>query len=218
MRSSVSSRPSDVVSALLADAGECDRATIAPHLSVYPTPLLERLVATNCHVRPLRDGERYRDVSPALRRLGVDVDAWPVPPAGLFVVEERTVFLRSRGPMTIGHEVAHAIDCALGDGVYRSGYDPHIRAAFAAARGFVTPYAASGLDEYFAECVRAYADVLNDPHSPWPRATRERYWRAIQRCTRSSPRYSLRRRSPKRRRCRRRAVQLRLMMGLTITA
>ncbi len=36
------------------------------------------------------------------------------------------------------------------------------------------PYAASGLDEYFAECVRAYADVLNDPHSPWPRATRER--------------------------------------------
>lgn len=27
--------------------------------------------------------------------------------------------------------------------------------------------AASRLDEYFAECVRAYADMLNDPHSPW---------------------------------------------------
>jgi len=50
---------------------------------------------------------RYCDVSPALQRLGVDVDAWPVPQAGLFVVEERTVFLRSRSPMTIGHEVAH---------------------------------------------------------------------------------------------------------------
>jgi len=174
MRSSVSSRPSDVVSALLADAGKCDRATIAPHLSVYPTPLLERLLATDCRVRPLQDGERYCDASPALRRLGVDVDAWPVPPAGLFVVEERTVFLRSRSPMTIGHEVAHAIDCALGDGIYRSGYDPHIRAAFAAARGFVTPYAACGLDEYFAECVRAYADVFNDAGSPWPPATRER--------------------------------------------
>ncbi len=137
-------------------------------------PLLERLVTAGCRVRPLRDAERYRDVSPALRRLGVDVDAWPVPPAGLFVVEERTVYLRALTPMTIGHEVAHAIDCALGDGVYRSGFDPQIRSAFAAARAFVTPYAASGLDEYFAECVRAYADVLNDTQSPWPRATRER--------------------------------------------
>ncbi len=60
MRSSVSSRPSDVVSALFVDASECDRGTIMPHL-------------------------------------------------------------RARTPMTIGHEVAHAIDCALGDGVYRSG-------------------------------------------------------------------------------------------------
>jgi len=174
MRSSISSRPSDVVSALLVDASDCHRATIAPHIHAYPTQLLERLVATGCRVRPLQDGERYRHVSPALRRLGVDVDAWPVPPAGLFVVEERTVYLRAVTPMTIGHEVAHAIDCALGNGIYRSGYDPHIRAAFAAARCFVTPYAASGLNEYFAECVRAYADVLNDPHSPWPRATRER--------------------------------------------
>ncbi len=174
MRSSISSRPSDVVSALLVDTSECDRATIADHLRAYPMPLLERLVATDCRVRPLRKVERYCDVSPALRRLGVDVDAWPVPPAGLFVVEERTVYLRVLTPMTIGHEVAHAIDCALGDGVYRSGYDPQIRSAFAAARAFVTPYAASGLDEYFAECVRAYADVLNDVCSPWPRATRER--------------------------------------------
>jgi len=174
MRSSISSRPSDVVSALLVDTSECDRAVIADNLRAYPMPLLERLVNAGCRVRPLRAAERYRDVSPALGRLGVDVDGWPVPPAGLFVVEERTVYLRALTPMTIGHEVAHAIDCALGDGVYRSGYDPHIRAAFTGARAFVTPYAASGLDEYFAECVRAYADVLNDVRSPWPRATRER--------------------------------------------
>ncbi len=174
MRSSISSRPSDVVSALLVDASECDQETIADHLRAYPTPLLQRLVAAQCRIRPLADRERYRDVSAALRRLGVDVDAWPVPPAGLFVVEERTVYLRSRSAMTIGHEVAHAIDCALGEGVYRSGFDPQIRAAFAAARSFVTPYAATGLDEYFAECVRAYGDVLNDPCSPRPRATRER--------------------------------------------
>ena len=72
------------------------------------------------------------------------------------------------------HEVAHAIDCALGGGVYRSGFDPRIRAAYAAARAFVTPYAASGLDEYFAVSVRAYAGVFNDAVSPWPAATRER--------------------------------------------
>ena len=73
--------------------------------------------------------------------------------------------------MTIGHEVAHAIDCALGGGVYRSGYDPRIRSAYAAARAFVTSNAATGLDEYFAESVRAYAGVAI---SPWPAATPER--------------------------------------------
>jgi hypothetical protein len=105
--------------------------------------------------------------------LGVDVDAWPVPPAGLFVVEERAVYLRSASPMTVAHEFGHALDCALGGGVYRSGYDVEIRRAFAEAKEFVTPYAATGLDEYFAESVRAYVDV-NDPKSPWPRATRGR--------------------------------------------
>jgi hypothetical protein len=174
MSSSISSRGSDVVSMLLVDASKSDHATIASHLGGYPIALLERLVAGNCRVRPLRAKERYRDASPGLRRLGVDVDAWPVAPAGLFVVEERMVYLRSLSPMTIGHEVAHALDCALGDGVYRSGFDPKIRAAFAAAGAFVTPYAASGLDEYFAESVRAYANVFNDDVSPWPRATRER--------------------------------------------
>jgi hypothetical protein len=174
MSSSISSRQSDVVSMLLVEASKSDHATIASHLGAYPIALLERLVASRCRVRPLRAAERYRDASPGLRRLGVDVDAWPVAPAGLFVVEERTVYLRSLSPMTIGHEVAHAIDCALGDGVYRSGFDPKIRSAFAAARAFVTPYAATGLDEYFAESVRAYADVFNDAISPWPPATRDR--------------------------------------------
>ena len=174
MQSTVLSRPCDVVSALLGDANEDDRATIAPHLGAYPAPLLERLVTAECRIRPLDAGERFRDASPALRRLGVDVDAWPAPPAGLFVVEERTVYLRSRSPMTIGHEVAHAIDCALGDGVYRSGVDPRIRAAFSAARRFVTNYAACSCDEYMAESLRAFADVFNDACSPWPPATRKR--------------------------------------------
>jgi len=77
MRSSISSRRSDVVSALLVGTSECDRAVIADYLRAYLMPLLERFVAADCHVRPLRDGERYRDVSLALRRLGVDVDGCP---------------------------------------------------------------------------------------------------------------------------------------------
>jgi hypothetical protein len=121
----------------------------------------------------LRCGERYREASPALARLGIDVDAWPAPPAGLFVVEERSLFLRSRSPMTVAHEFGHALDCALGGGVYRSGVDPQVRALFANATSFITPYAATGVDEYFAESLRAYVEA-NDPTSPWPRATRAR--------------------------------------------
>ena len=96
-----------------------------------------------------------------------------MPPAGLFVVEERTVYLRSTSPMTVAHEFAHALDCALGGGVYLSGVDPRVRRAFRDARAFVTPYAASALDEYFAECLRAWVEA-NDARSPWPRATRAR--------------------------------------------
>ncbi|HYL26364.1 MAG TPA: hypothetical protein VEW74_00950 [Candidatus Nitrosotalea sp.] len=121
----------------------------------------------------LRPGELYREASAALARLGIDVDAWPAPPAGLFVVEERSLYLRSRSPMTVAHEFAHAIDCALGGGVYRSGIDPQVRALFANATSYVTPYAATGVDEYFAESLRAYVEA-NDPASPWPRATRAR--------------------------------------------
>lgn len=122
-------------------------------------------------VRLLRGTQKYRDASPALARLGIDVNAWPAPPAGLFVVEERGLYLRSRSPMTVAHEFGHALDCALGGGVYRSGIDPRVRANFTNARAFVTPYAATGIDEYFAESLRAFVGV-NDPVSPWPKATR----------------------------------------------
>jgi len=127
----------------------------------------------NIHVAPLHRGESYAAASPALARLGIDVDAWPAPPAGLFVVEERTVYLRSRSTMTVAHEFGHALDCALGGGVYRSGIDPQVRQLFINARSFITPYAATGIDEYFAEGLRAFVEA-NDPASHWPRATRAR--------------------------------------------
>ena len=127
----------------------------------------------HCSIVTLEPGERYKDRSGALSRLQIDVDAWPAPPAGLFVVEERTVYLRSLDAMTVVHEYGHAIDCALGGGVYYSGIEPTIRRAFAEARSFVTPYAATGVDEFFAECFRAWCGA-NSEGSAWPRVSRER--------------------------------------------
>jgi hypothetical protein len=89
----------------------------------------------------LAEGEKYADVSAVLQQRNIDVDTWPVPPAGLFVVDERCVYLRSFSDMTIAHEFGHAIDCALGNGTYLSERDTAIRHAFATATRFVTPYA-----------------------------------------------------------------------------
>lgn len=157
----------DIFSALIPTASNAHREAIAAILRELPAGVLSLLAEKNCTIRPLEKRERYDSASPALRRLGIDVDAWPSPPAGLFVVEERTVYLRSRSRMTIAHEVGHAFDCALGNGVYRSGTDAEIRAAFTSAMRFVTPYAATGIDEWFAEAFRAMCSA-NDPSSHWP--------------------------------------------------
>jgi hypothetical protein len=163
----------DSAATLLAGAENGIADTVAQTLCRFGPGALRYAAQRGTRIVALSLGRRYRDASPALRRIGIDVDAWPVPPAGLFVVEERTVYLRSSSPMTVAHEFGHALDCALGGGVYRSGYDPLVRSAFRAAQAFVTPYASAGLDEYFAESLRAYAEV-NDPNSPWPQATRTR--------------------------------------------
>jgi len=76
--------------------------------------------------------------------------------------------------MTMAHELAHAFDCALGGGIYRSGCDARVRSLFTSAtenKAFINPYASTGLDEYFAEAVRAFIEC-NDPGSAWPDATR----------------------------------------------
>jgi hypothetical protein len=148
-------------------------STIATTLERFGTGALSFARERHTRVAPLHRGETYAEASPALARLGIDVDAWPAPPAGLFVVEERTVYLRSRSAMTVAHEFGHALDCALGGGVYQSGIDPQIRRLFINARSFITPYAATGIDEYFAEGLRAFVEA-NDPASHWPRATKSR--------------------------------------------
>jgi hypothetical protein len=109
--------------------------------------------------RVLAQNEKYCDASQALRHLGASVDHWPIPPAGLFVLAERTMYLREINDLTIAHEFGHAIDLALGGDNYLSSRDARIRGAFVRASSFITPYAASTIDEYFAECVRAFHDI-----------------------------------------------------------
>lgn len=162
-----------IYSALVPHASASARDAISKTLEHFGIPALNFVAAQGVTIRPLRRKERYDNCSPALKRLGIDVDAWPAPPAGLFVVEERTIYLRSKSPMTVAHEFGHALDCALGSGMYFSNTDPLIRAAFAAAKSFVTPYAATGVDEYFAESVRALVEC-NDEGSFWPAATKSR--------------------------------------------
>ncbi|MBV9439830.1 MAG: hypothetical protein JOZ24_07550 [Candidatus Eremiobacteraeota bacterium] len=155
------------------DAEPEARGAVDAVLDRFGAGALRVAAANGTRLVVLQPSESYCGRSSVLRRLGAAVDAWPVPPAGLFVVEERTVYLRSTSPMTVAHEFAHALDCALGGGVYLSGVDPRVRNAFERTRRFITPYAASGLDEYFAECLRAWVEA-NDGRSPWPPATRAR--------------------------------------------
>jgi len=66
------------------------------------------------------------------------------------------------------HSIARsAAACIAADTTLRSA------ARLLAPRAFVTPYAATGLDEYFAEAIRAHVEI-NDTDSPWPKATRQR--------------------------------------------
>ena len=134
----------------LFEAARPHEAAVVDTLVRFGAGALSYAIGARVRIALLRPRELYREASAALARLGIDVDAWPAPPAGLFVVEERTLYLRSRGAMTVAHEFGHALDCALGGGVYRSGVDPRVRTLFAKAKAFVTPYAATGLDEYFA--------------------------------------------------------------------
>lgn len=156
---------------------QCERAdqrrNIESVIARFPAPLREALDATGQRVCRLKQNERYDEASSFLRTHKIDVDGWPAPPAGLYVVSDKTLFLRSHSAMTIAHELGHAVDCALGGGVYLSCTNERIRNAFKNARAFVTPYAATGLDEYFAESLRAYVEV-NDAASFWPRVTKAR--------------------------------------------
>ncbi|MDQ6943090.1 MAG: hypothetical protein M3169_11340 [Candidatus Eremiobacteraeota bacterium] len=140
----------------------------------YPPHLRAAADAARIRVALIGPFQDYPDYSPALRAQGFsDPD---VRLAGLFVSHERTLYVRAPSPVIVAHEYAHALDLALGGGSYLSHDHPGIRRAYRAARAArrtVVRYAATALTEYFAEGMRAMAEV-NDERSPWPRVSRAR--------------------------------------------
>jgi hypothetical protein len=140
----------------------------------YPAHLRAAADAAGIRVALIGPFQDYPDYSPLLRAQGFsDPD---VRIAGLFVSHERTLYVRAPSPVVVAHEYAHALDFALGGGGYLSHVHRGIRRAYRAARvarRTVIRYAATGLREYFAEGMRAMAEV-NDERSPWPRVSRAR--------------------------------------------
>lgn len=129
--------------------------------------VLSLFAEENCTMRPVENRERYDAASPSLKRLGIDVDAWPCPHAGLSVDKKRTLYFRLRTRLTVVHEIGHAFDCARGNDVYRSGCEAEFRASFTSATRFVSTCAARGTDEDLAEVFHNMCSA-NDPSSHWP--------------------------------------------------
>jgi hypothetical protein len=144
-------------------------------LASYGELALRQAVAAGVSIALVPEGQAFASFSSSVARCAPAIDEWPSPPSGLFVVDERRILLRARSlRMTAAHEFAHAIDALLArkKRSYFSYESEELRYYFATATGFVNEYAASSLDEYFAESMRAYVEV-NDERCAWLPLTRQ---------------------------------------------
>ena len=149
------------------------RALVAS-LACFGRPALERAVTGGVRAVIVPPHRAFSQCSRSVASLAPEIDRWHAPPAGLFVLEERLLLLRPHAVrMAAAHEFAHALDAIMAQQPrsYMSFESSDIREAFVSAPGYVNEYAACGLDEYFAESVRAYVEV-NDDRSSWLPLTR----------------------------------------------
>lgn len=143
-------------------------------LAAFGQRALNLAVGGGVRILLVPPGKPFASCSQMVASLVPDIDRWNAPPAGLFVLEERLILLRNGAlRMAAAHEFAHSLDALLAQRVrsYFSFENQKIRAAYAGAGAFVNEYASSGLDEYFAESLRAYVEV-NDDRSAWLPLTR----------------------------------------------
>jgi hypothetical protein len=154
--------------------GASPPARLVGVLASFGEHALAAAVEAGVRIAIIPEGRRYSEFSPSVAALVPDIDNWSAPPSGLFVVEERRILLRGCAlAMTTAHEFAHALDAILAERKrsYFSYESLELRHCFSTATGFVNEYAASGLDEYFAESVRAYLEI-NDSRCAWLPLTR----------------------------------------------
>jgi hypothetical protein len=150
-------------------------AALTRVLAAFGEAALARACEAGVTIRIVPTDMRFAQASPSVARCVPGIDDWSAPPSGLFVVEDKTVLLRDRAlAMTAAHEFAHALDATLAcrPRSYFSFESEELRFYFSTATGYVNEYAASGLDEYFAESVRAYVEV-NDSACAWLPLTRQ---------------------------------------------
>ncbi len=148
--------------------------TLVAALACFGRAALERAIAGGIRAVIVPANRPFAQCSRSVASLAPEIDRWHAPPVGLFVLEERLLLLRPHAlRMAAAHEFAHAFDAVMAQQPrsYLSFESPDIREAFVSATGYVNEYAASGLDEYFAESVRAYVEV-NDDRSSWLPLTR----------------------------------------------
>jgi hypothetical protein len=158
--------------------GRVPSKVLVAALAAFGVGALERAVDRGIRIAIVPAGRAFSQCSRSVAALVPHIDRWQAPPAGLFVLEERLVLLRQHAlRMAAAHEFAHAIDAVLAGQPrsYFSFESARVRQAFASASGFVNEYAAGGLDEFFAESVRAYVEV-NDDRSAWLPLTRMDLW------------------------------------------
>jgi hypothetical protein len=144
-------------------------------LAAYGEAALTAAARGGISIAIVPEGQPFASFSSSVARCAPGIDEWSAPPSGLFVVEERRILLRQHAlRMTAAHEFAHALDALLArkKRSYFSYESEELRYYFATATGFVNEYAASSLDEYFAESMRAYVEV-NDEHCAWLPLTRQ---------------------------------------------
>jgi hypothetical protein len=147
----------DAVSALLQDKRtQRYRPLLGSTLKKFGQRLLGEVVRADIRFCFLQDIHDFEMLPLSLRERAIALDEWPDEEAGYFSARERTIYLRSLSTRLVAHELAHAVDYALGGGKYYSENTIAITSSFQRARWFISPWAGSSRSDYFAENLRFY--------------------------------------------------------------
>jgi hypothetical protein len=160
-------------------ANDEQRHIVAATFEATPTARLEAFERHNLQIRPLRDGELYREAEPALTGYFVrdgDGVSRPVDELrnpriqGLYLAQTRKIYLECTSAAMVAHELGHAYDHVLGIMVnktnsYRSSFDPEFIECWRDGE-FVSEFSKRDEQELFAEGCRVFSNILQEFDNP----------------------------------------------------